>query len=93
MQDIPTREIISSIAVEKTAFSRKILSTSTLDVDLMNKLMKFNVWGIALDGTETWTLRKVDQKYLGSFFLMWCCRRMEKLSWIDRVKYNCPPKP
>jgi hypothetical protein len=24
---------------------------------------------------------------------MWCCRRMEKLSWIDRVKYNCPPKP
>jgi hypothetical protein len=40
---------------------------------------------IALDGAETWTLWKVDQKYLGSFE-MWCWRRMEKISWTDRVR-------
>jgi hypothetical protein len=34
---------------------------------------------------ETWALRKVDQKYLGSFE-MWCWRRMEKISWTDRVR-------
>jgi hypothetical protein len=38
-----------------------------------------------LCGAETWTLGKVDQKYLGSFE-MWCWRRMESISWTDRVK-------
>jgi hypothetical protein len=28
--------------------------------------------------------RKLDQKYLDSFE-MWCWRRMEKISWTDRV--------
>ena len=30
------------------------------------------------------TLRKVDLKYLESFEMS-CCRRMEKISWTDRV--------
>jgi len=34
---------------------------------------------------ETWTLRAVDQKHLESFE-MWCWRRMEKISWTDRVR-------
>ena len=38
----------------------------------------------ALCGAKTWTLRKVDQKYLESF-RSWCWRRMEKISWPDRV--------
>jgi hypothetical protein len=38
-----------------------------------------------LYGAETWTLRKVDQKYLESF-QMWCWRRMEKISWTDHVR-------
>jgi hypothetical protein len=42
-------------------------------------------WSIALCGAETWTLRKVDQKYLESFE-MWCWRRIEKISWTDRVR-------
>jgi hypothetical protein len=37
-----------------------------------------------LYGVETLTLRKLDQKYLESFE-MWCWRRMEKISWTDRV--------
>jgi hypothetical protein len=40
---------------------------------------------IALYGAETWTLRKVDQKSLESFE-MWSWRRMEKISWTDRVR-------
>jgi uncharacterized GH25 family protein len=46
--------------------------------------MKCYIWSIALCGAETWTVRKVDQKYLESF-KMWCCRRMEKVTWTDRV--------
>ena len=49
--------------------------------------MKYYIWSryIAICGTETWILRKVDQKYLESFE-MWCWRRMEKISWTDRVR-------
>jgi hypothetical protein len=47
--------------------------------------VKCYIWGIALYGAGTWTLRKVDQKYLESFE-MWCWRRMEKISWTDDVR-------
>jgi hypothetical protein len=38
-----------------------------------------------LYGAEKWTFQKVDQKYLESFE-MWCCRRMEKISWTNCVR-------
>jgi hypothetical protein len=40
---------------------------------------------IALYGAETWTLSKVDQKYVYSFE-MWCWKRMEKIGWTDSVR-------
>jgi hypothetical protein len=43
------------------------------------------ILGIVLYGAETWTLHEVDQNYLESF-VMWCWRRMEKISWIGGVK-------
>jgi len=70
----------------KAAFNKKrTLFTSTLDLELRKKLVKFYVWSIALYGAETWTLRAVDQKHLESFE-MWCWRRMEKISWTDHVR-------
>ena len=47
--------------------------------------MKCYVWSMALYGAETWTLRATDQKCLESFE-MWCCRRMEKISWTEHVR-------
>jgi hypothetical protein len=69
----------------KAAFNKKTLFTSKLNLSLRKKLVKCYIWSIALYGAETWTLRKVDQKYLESFE-MWCLRRMEKISWTDRVR-------
>jgi len=70
----------------KAAFNKKRdLFTSTLDVELREKLVKFYIWSIALYGAETWTLGAVDQKHLESFE-MWCWRRMEKISWTDHVR-------
>jgi hypothetical protein len=49
----------------KAAFNKKkTLFTSKLDLSLRKKLVKCYIWSIALYGAETWTLRKVDQKYL-----------------------------
>jgi hypothetical protein len=56
----------------KEAFNkRKTVFTSKLDSNLRKKETKCYIWSIALYGAETWTLRKVDQKYVDSFE-MWC---------------------
>jgi len=49
----------------QAAFNKKrILFTSTLDLELRKKLVKCYFWSKALYGAETWTLRAVDQKHL-----------------------------
>jgi hypothetical protein len=77
---------ISRIAMEKAAFNnKKTLCTSKLDLNLKNKLVYCYIRSIALYSAVTWTLRKVDHKYLeGSE--MCCWRRMEEISWTDRVR-------
>jgi hypothetical protein len=40
---------------------------------------------MCLYGAEIWTLRAVDQKHLERFET-WCWRRVEKISWTDRVR-------
>ena len=64
----------------KTAFNKNDLFTSKLDLNLRKKLVKCYIWSIVLYGTETWTLQKVDQKYLERIE-MWCWRRKERISW------------
>jgi hypothetical protein len=66
-----TREIKSRIATAKAAFNKQ----NTLDLNLRKKLVKCYIWSTAFYGAETWTLRKVNPKYLKSFE-MWCWRRM-----------------
>jgi len=56
-----------------------------LYLNVRKKLVKYCLRSIALYGAETWTLRKVDQKYLESF-KMWCWRRIEKIHWTHRVR-------
>jgi hypothetical protein len=70
----------------KTAFNKKKnLFGSKLDLNFRKNPVKCYIWSIALYGSETFTPRKADQKYLESFD-MWCWRRMEKISWTDRVR-------
>ena len=70
---------------KKLHSTRRRLFTSTLDLNLKKKLVKCYIWGMALYGAETWTLRVADQKYLESFE-MWRWRRMEKTNWTDHVR-------
>ena len=69
----------------KAAFSKKnTLLTSKLSLELRKKLIMCYIWSIALYGSETWTLRKREKKYLESFE-MWCWRRIAKVKWTDMV--------
>jgi hypothetical protein len=60
-----TCEIKSRIAMAKAAFNKKTTPfTSKLGLNLRKKLVKCYRWSRALYGTETWTPRAADQKYL-----------------------------
>jgi hypothetical protein len=73
-----TCEIKSRIAMAKAAFNnKKTLFTKKWNLNIRKKLVNCYIWSIALYGTETGTLWKVDQKYLESFE-MWCWRRKER---------------
>jgi len=81
-----TCEIKSRITMAKVAFNKKrVLFTSTLELELGKKLVKCYIWSIALYGAKTWTLRLVDQKHLESFEML-CWRSMEKINWTDHVR-------
>jgi hypothetical protein len=54
-------------------------------INLRNEQVQCYICSIASFGAETWTLRKVDQKYLESFEI-WCRKRMEKIILTDRVR-------
>jgi len=41
--------------------------------------------GYGFVGAESWTLRKVNQKYVQSFEV-WGWRRIEKINWADRMR-------
>jgi len=60
-----THEIKSTISMANETFNKKkTLLTSRLDLNLRKKLVNCYVWSIALYGAKTWTVQKVDQKYL-----------------------------
>ena len=73
--------------VKAAVYRKKNLFTSKLDLNLRKKLVKCRIWGIALYDAKTWTLWKADQKYL-EIFEMWCWKRVEKISWTDRVRHE-----
>jgi hypothetical protein len=79
-------EIKSMVAMSKSAFNRKkTFFHQQTGHKFKKKLVKCYIWSMALHGAEIWRLRAVDQKHLESFEL-WCWRRMEKISWTDRVR-------
>jgi len=53
------------------AFITNTFFTNKLDLNIMKKLVTFYVKVIVLYGAETWSLRELDQKYLGGFEI-WC---------------------
>ena len=78
MQDVHMK-FIPGLPRHKAALNiKKTILTSKLGINLRNRLMECYIGGIALYGVETWTLQKVDWKYLASSEMS-CWRRMEKI--------------
>ena len=68
----------------KAEFNEKVLFNRKLKFK-QKKLVKCYIWSTAFYGAEIWTFRKVYREELGSF-KVWCCRKMDKISWTNRLK-------
>jgi hypothetical protein len=83
-----TRRIKSRISMEKSAFNRKKnIFTSKLELILRKKLVKCCTWKIVSYGAENGTLRKVYQKYVGSFET-WRRKSVAPIVWEMRKYFT-----
>ena len=63
---------------------RLSIITQRMDRKLKKQIIKSVVWSVALYGSETWTMRKKEVERIQAFE-MWIWRKMEKISWRDRM--------
>ena len=80
------KEIKSRIAQAKMEFNskQKLLCSSSISLEKRKMLLKTYVWSIAMNGCETWTIRKAERKRVEAFE-MWCYRRMMNIKWMNRI--------
>jgi hypothetical protein len=65
--------------------TRSLFFATKLDLNVKEETSKLLTLELRLHGAETWTLRKIDQKYMESYEIC-CWRRIEKISWADLVR-------
>jgi len=82
-----TTEIKRRIAMAKEAFGkgRNLFCSPVLKLDLRKRLAKCYVWSTLLYGSEAWTMGKREMSRIEAFE-MWVWRRMERISWKDKVR-------
>jgi hypothetical protein len=70
---------------EQHLTGRVIFSSEKIEVKFKKKLVKCYIWNIALYDAETWILRE-KRSEIPRTFKMCFWRRVEKISWTDRVR-------
>jgi len=69
---------------KKVFMEKKKLFIGKMNLEIKKRIMKCLVWSVALYAAETWTLTQTDRRR-PEVFEMWIWRRMEKISWLDKV--------
>ena len=77
MQDVHVKLNPGLSRQKQYSIGRKLF-TNKFDLNARKKLVKCCIWSVACYDADTWTLRKVDQNYLGRFG-MWFWRRVAPL--------------
>ena len=80
-------EIKRRIGQAKTIFMqmRRVLSASTISIEIRKRLIKCYVWSVLTYGSEAWIMSKAMEKRL-QVMEMWCWRKMMKNSWTKKMK-------
>jgi len=79
-----TKEIQTRIEMAKKVFTeKKKLFTGKMNLELKKRIMKCSVWSVTC-AVETWMLTQTHRRRLEAFEMM-ICRRIEKISCLDKV--------
>jgi len=62
----------------------KKLFMANMSIRLKNRIIKSVSWNVVLYTAESWTVTEADRKRLQAME-MWIRRRMEKISWVDKI--------
>ena len=77
------KDIRVRIGMAKSAYNKlKKLLIGGLKLEVKKILVKTLVWSVAMYGSETWTIKKVDATRQA--FEMWVWRRLVKVKWTDK---------
>jgi len=69
----------------ETAFNeRKTLLGGKIHLTLKKKLIKVLIWSVALDGADTWSLKKAEIQRLEALE-MWLWINMLNIKWTDKI--------
>ena len=60
----------------------EIWKSAEISLKLKKQLVTSLVWSIALYGSESWAVKKCDEKRIKAFEL-WCWRRVLRISWTE----------
>ena len=90
MGSIVTNDSNSSTEINvRLAIARQVMRQLTeiwksakISLKLKKQLVKSLVWNIALYGSESWAVKKCDEKRITAFEL-WCWRRVLHISWSE----------
>jgi hypothetical protein len=71
----------------KRAFMMKKQLPFSKKIDLQTRIQyaKTFSWSVTLDGSEAWTIGKLDQKRLRVFETL-CWKKILKMKWTDRIR-------
>jgi hypothetical protein len=65
---------------------KQLLYSNNLSLEI-KKLTKCCIWSVAVFGSEIWALGKNEERVVNAFETC-CWRRMLKIKWTDRIKYD-----
>ena len=80
-------EIKHRIGLAKQAFNNyaSVLRNRKMKLPLRRRILHCYVWTVLRYGSETWTITKYVEKRVNDFEL-WCYRKMQRISWTERVR-------
>jgi len=80
-----TTDIKARLAIARHATLQLtgIWKAKDIGMDLKKQLVRSLIWSTALYASESWALKKYDEK-LVTAFEMWVWRRMLRISWTER---------
>ncbi|KAJ4435736.1 hypothetical protein ANN_18353 [Periplaneta americana] len=70
-----------SLSDKKTIAIKRSIFCGPLEKEVRKRLLRYFVWNV----TETWTLRRSEEKRLEAYE-KWIWRRMECMKWTDRIR-------